>query len=291
MSIPRNHHHVSRCQLDKFYNHEAGRIYLYDKKRVKHFNPVSTKHVFSERDSNSSVIDDSVNHDKFEKDLNDHFESKFSSDFSNAQKIANGASTFNDQILESLIRLAKFGIACTLRSPAGKKSRDGMIKEALFDQILPGASPELKQTLQTAKDKFSATKYLNRTLYSKFAETVMDNMGEVFFKLYAIDCDAFFLLPDTGSVSRRENINNHPNPDAEEIAMIGFPLSSKLFMHVESKKLGDGENELIKVTTSNIREVHRINLAMYLCSDQQVACESEAYLTEFIEMTTTQHLP
>lgn len=286
MSVPRNHHHVSRCQLDNFFNHKAGRIYIYDKKLVNHFNSVSTKHVFSERDSNSSVIDDLVNHDKLEKDLNDHFESKFSIDFSNAQKIANGTSTFNERILESLIRLTKFGIACTLRSPEGKKSRDGMIKKALFEQILPVASPELKEELQITKAKYSVTKYFNRTLYSKFAQTVMDNMGKVFFKLYSIECDAFFLLPDTGSVIRRENINNHPNPDAQEIAMMGFPLSSKLFMHVESKKLSDGENELIRVTTSNIREVHRINLAMYLCSNRQVACESEAYLREFIEMTT-----
>lgn len=282
MSNPRNHHYVSQCQIKNFFNKEKGVICVYDKSYNRYFKKTTSKSLFSEEDGNSKVINGQVNHKILEDDLNMNFENWFSNDFSAVKNSLSEKNEITEDMRPHLLRFAKYGIAGQMRSPQKKMAMDKALTTSLFEQILPIAAPKLKKELEEYQLELSKTKYANNLLYSEITEKISTSMGSVSFVIYIIKNNDFFILPDKPSISKREKINEYFNPNIKEIAMVGIPLSSKLFLHVESKKFRDSHDMIIEITDMNSNIVTKINTALYLNSHKQIACESEEYLKKFI---------
>lgn len=127
------------------------------------------------------------------------------------------------------------------------------------------------------------TKYLNAIQYSKFADEILQLMGDLVFVIEIPENDNdYFLLPDFCAVNRREKINEYFNPDIKEIAYVGFPLTSKIYIHFYSTKIKNQipESGIYRLDSSI---VHKLNEMNYQYCESKVACESESYLKKFIK--------
>ncbi|OFX42738.1 MAG: hypothetical protein A2046_11145 [Bacteroidetes bacterium GWA2_30_7] len=282
MSIPINHHYVSQCQIKNFFNYEEGKIYLYDKLLKNQFESKSTKRVFSEDESNSRVVNKQIDHLSLEKDLKDNYEDFFSKNFEIVNKQVSNPQNELSNIKKALIELTKYGIAGEIRNPIKKKESDNAITNFLFNQILPNADPKLKKEIEDLKSSVEQTKYINAIYYSEFVENVFKSMGGVNCVIYLIKCNHFFILPDRPSISKREKINEYFNPDIKEIAMVGIPLSSKIFLHSESQKHRKYKDTFVELTEQNVSIIEQINFLLYVNAYKQVACQNKGYLANFV---------
>ena len=287
MSIPINHHYVSQCQIRNFFNHSEEKIYLYDKILKKPFERKSTKRVFSEDESNTRITNEQIDHLSLEKDLKDNFEDDFTKHFEVISKITSNPKYVTPNLRDAIIWLTKYGIAGEIRIPAKKKESDDVIKDFLFNKLLPSAALEFKNELEELKTQIGKTKYTNTVQYSEFANQVFKSMGGINWILYVIKCDHYFLLPDRPSIAKREKINEYFNPDIKEIAMVGIPLSSKIFLHSESKKLRKFNDKIIELAEQDVSIIEKINHSLYINAQKQVACESKKYLANFIKNLET----
>jgi hypothetical protein len=228
------------------------------------------------------MTNNKLDHSSLEKDLNENFENLFTKQFEIISKIVS-TQVITSAFREAAIGLTKYGIAGEIRPPATKKKTDEVIYDALFNKILPLAAPELKQNLENLKAKTEQTKYSNLINYSEFSEKVLKAMGDINCILYVIKCDHYFFLPDRPSITKREKINECFNPDIKEIAMVGIPLSSKIFLHSESRKLRKYEDRIIELTEKNVSVIEQINHSLYSNAHKQVACENKEYFENFIK--------
>jgi hypothetical protein len=282
MSTPINHHYVSRCQSNNFFNSAKGKIYVLDKATNKIFQKPTTKTLFSENDSNTRTDNDlTLNRKLLEHDLKNNFEDEYESHYKVIKSALLDPAHPPANTRESIIRLTKFGIIGELRHPISKRETDNIISQTLFDRILPYAAPELEQDLLDLKNRLSQTKYSNSIVYSQMADKIFGLMGDIKFLIHSIECDKFFLLPDTSAITSRAKINEYFNPDIREIAMIGIPLSSKIYLHSQSIKLGHVNDAVCKINEGFPGQVERINYGLYDNSYQQVACEDYDYLLKF----------
>jgi hypothetical protein len=273
---------VSQCQIKNFFNKTEEKIYLFDKRLNNFFYKPTTKTVFSETDSNSKLVDGVVDHSILEDDLKNNFEDEFTQCFNQIETAIQGSQIITPDLHEALIKLTRYGLAGEIRPPQHKLMVDQALFKPLFEQILPNAAPELKKQLEELKENLAQTKYSNSILYSDFANTVLELMGEVFFEIYYISGDGIFILPDRPSFTQREKINQYFNPDIKEIAVVQIPLSSKVMLHVESKKLRDGHNQFIELTNKDNEYIDKVNISMLIMSYKQVACESKEYLESLL---------
>lgn len=282
MSIPKNHHHVSQCQIGNFFNLNEGKIYLYDKALKKPFHRKSTERVFSEDFANSRLTNNEIDHSTLEKDLKDNYEDTFTPYFNEVKRVVLNLNEASEEFHKALIGLTKHGIAGEIRNPIKKKNDDTFITDVLFKEIMPITTPELQSDLLNLKERIEKTKYINALLYSEFTEKVFEAMGGISCSLFVIECEHYFLLPDRSSITKRERINEHFNPDIKEIAMVGIPLSSKIYLHSESKKIRDYTPKIIVFREKDCANIDQINLSLYLRAYKQVACENKDYLESFV---------
>ncbi len=283
MSEPVNHHYVSQCQSKRFFNFADKKIYVLNKTDLSIRPKQSTKTLFSEDDSNTRTNDDlSTNRRFLEDDLKNVFEDRYDHHLSIVQNLVSNPSQPPENFRDSLIAFVKFGSIGEIRHPLYKKGTDDIIAEPLFNQILPNAAPELKASLLELKDRLSRTKYSNSIQYSQHADQLFHLMGNVTCLIYSIDCSKYFLLPDISAIRARAKINTYFNPDITEIAMIGMPLTSKLFMHSQSVKLGTILDGIMPVNEEEFPgEIERINYGLYDNAYREVACEDHEYLQRF----------
>lgn len=282
-NIPLNHHYVSQCQIRKFFNEKEGCIYLYDKKHKNYFRKTTTKTVFSEKEGNSRFVNGEFDHSSLEKDLKDNFEDHYNSCLVLVNIMIENPENSPLILRSALLYLVKYGIAGEIRIPHKKLATDSSIKKALFEDIMPFAAPGLKDSLMKLKERTDKTKYTNEVKYSEFSDSVLKSMGELSYVIYFIEGIDYFLLPDRASITKRMKINEYFNTDIKEIAMVGLPLSSKIYLHAEAKKIRNIPNHIIYINEEDNSKVNEINTALYHFSDKQVACENESYLKAFIE--------
>ncbi len=284
MSTPRNHHHVSVCQIQNFWNEDEDNIWLYDKELNNFYYKKTLKSVFSERDSNSRMDDEVVDHITLEHELRDFFETPFTPSYKRLESLVFGIAKENKELRSDLMTLARYGIAGLLRPPSKKKETDDALKNIFFKELYDLSTDELKEQFDELKKTVFASKYSNTLNYTDFVDTVLEKMGDLFFEVYIIQSDNhFFLLPDKPSFGAREKINEYFNPDIKEYAKIGVPLSSKIFLHAESKKLRNEKDKVFFITESNIDFLNQLNSNLIDLADKAVACESEVYLRDFIQ--------
>ncbi|WP_028980170.1 DUF4238 domain-containing protein [Sporocytophaga myxococcoides] len=284
MSLPRNHHYVSQCQIKNFFNQKEGKIYLYDKETNNFFHKTTTKTVFSETDANSKFENGLIDHGSLEIDLKRNFEDDFTFCINEIHDaVVKNNQVFTQKLYQSLIILTKYGIIGEIRHPKFKAQSDQIIGN-IFKEIASHATPELKKQFKDLDNLMSQTKYSNNVIYSEFADEVLSKMGEIFFHIYYIQDEGLFILPDRSSYSHRAKINEYFNPDVREIAIVDIPLSSKIFLHAKSKKMQDGSDKIILLTRQNKDFIDKVNISVLQIANKQVACESGEYLKELVKL-------
>lgn len=288
MSTPKNHHYVSQVHLKNFFNNYEGKIFVYDKLKNNYFNKTTTKTLFSEKYLNTRFNDGNIEHESLENDLNEHFEKDFGKHYQVIVSfIQHQEFTLDVEI--ALSYFAKYGVIADMRTPRYKKDLDDSLFKA-FSEITENATTELKQQVDEIFEFKKVTNYSNLLDYSKTADKVIALMGNLIFKIHIPkDDEDFYLVPDIAAATSRAKINRYFNPDIEEVAYIGIPLSSKIYIHFHSEKLfgKDKPDSCISYCDSSV--VEKFNTANLDYSQSKVACESEEYLKKFIKRIKPSH--
>ncbi|MBL4939461.1 MAG: DUF4238 domain-containing protein, partial [Lutibacter sp.] len=217
MSIPRNHHFVSQVHIKNFFDNECGKIFIYDKILDNFYFKNTSKSLFSEKDLNTKLVDGNKDFETLEKDLNFFFEKDFAKYF---LIIRNFIEDFNysEKVNNALYYFAKYGAIGQIRNPRDKKLINDTIFE-VFSELSKNSTPKLKREINEALSFRKELKYINSTQYSKFANDILELMGDIIFRIeIPIEKEDYFLLPDFCAANVREKINKYFNPDVKEIA-------------------------------------------------------------------------
>lgn len=280
MSESRNHHFVSQVHIKKFFNKERSRIFVYDKKLKNHYPKKSEKRLFSEIDLNTSIKNNSLDFNSLESDLNTFFETDFTKHYNIIKSFIENKS-FTKNVNDSLLYFAKYGAIADVRNPKGKKDVDDAIIKA-FTELSKNGTEKFKNEIDKSILYTKKAKYSNTIQYSKFANDVINKMGDIIFIITIPQkAEDFFLLPDFCAGMRREKINEYFNPDLEELAYIGLALDSKTYIEFYSSKIKglNFKSGLFYIDSEIVYELNKIN---YDYCDSKVACENEFYLKHFI---------
>ena len=282
MSIPKNHHYVSQVHLKNFFNVDKSEIYIYDKSRKNFYSKKSTKNVFSEKYGNSRYSNGKLDHKSLEDDLNEHFEKDFSSHCNTINSFIQNR-TLTEEVQKALLYIARYGIIADFRTPRYKQHLEDAFFSA-FAQISENAIPELKNEIDEMFEYREEVQYMNVVDYSNIADSILDLMGDLIFIIQMPQDDQdYFLIPDVGGATAREKINTYFNPDVKEIAYVGIPLSSKVYIHFYSNKLFvKNKKPSSSVVYLNSEEVRNLNKQNYDYSQNKIACENKKYLEDFI---------
>lgn len=274
--------------MKNFFNSKKGKIFIYDKLLDNYYFKTTTKSLFSEKDLNSKFKNGYLDHISLEKDLNDHFEKDFSK---HIETVQNFLIDFNQtkEVNESLIYLAKYGIIGEIRNPRYKRNLEETFYNT-FSEMYKKFSKNLKKEFDEEFEYKKDLKYMNTVQYSKFANEIIKLMGNLIFVIEIPKNDNdYFLLPDFCAANRREKINTYFNPNIKEIAYIGLPLTSKIYIHFYSSKIKNIKlhSEIIELDRLTVNRLNRMN---YDYCESKVACENEEYLKYFIKNIAQQHL-
>jgi len=281
MSIPRNHHYVSQVHLKQFFNEQENLIYVYDKQRENYFSKKTTKSLFSEKDLNTRYIDENKDFESLENDLNNFFEKDFNENLNIVNKLVE-SSDMTQKANNALYYFAKYGVVGDLRTPRHKKAMDDTIWESM-SKLIPMCTPELKEELEEMFAYRKEVKYSNVLEYSEISEKILKLMGGLIFKIIIPKNESdFFVVPDCSSITMRDKINEYFNPDIKEIAYIGIPISSKMYIHFFSEKLFKDNKPISDVVYEDTCVIDKINKASFDVCQSKIACENELYLKKFI---------
>lgn len=283
MSTPKNHHYVSQCHSKCFFNTTENKIYLYDKLKDNFFSKNTTKTIFSEDYSNSTLINGKVNHDVLEKDLKQLAEDDLPEIIKTVEYICQNPELPHGERLEHLCKLTLYGLIGEMRNPKHKKRNDYALLNAFIPLAKLGSQP-MKQLAPFFK-RISNTKYSNVVSYSKIAFDLINRMGDLSFTIFFIKSSDLFILPDTTSFHIRAKINTYFNPDIEEVAVVGIPLTNKIFILVESKKLPDTSNRFYTIEEKNSSQVNAINKRLFDHSEQYIATSNLDELKRIVEIS------
>ncbi|MDD3875289.1 MAG: hypothetical protein PHT69_01575 [Bacteroidales bacterium] len=242
----------------------------------------STRRVFSEFDSNTRIHNGELDSVTLENDLKNNFEDCFNKNFEIVTQLVDNPEDANPDYKNALIELTKYGILSVIRPPIKKKEIKDILTNFLFNEILPNAAPSLKAELEEYKKVTEQTKYINEFEYSKSVKNIFKLMGNINCVVSVLRCNHFFILPDCSSICKREKINKYFNPDIKNVAMVGIPLGSKIFLHAESEKFHKFNDKVIQLTEKSLSLIEEINYYLFVNSYKQIACENKQYLIDFI---------
>lgn len=285
MSIPKNHHYVSQCQIRNFFNREENKIFLYDKKADNIYSKTTTKSVFSERELNTVYENGQIDHETIEKDLRDYFEESFTKNLAIIKAYVETEQAVPGEIHKALFEITKLGMIGKLRNPVEKKHLEDSLFEQYSKLFAYAAEPLKSQYEQVLKDR-EMTKYSNKIIYSAIAEGMLKVMLPITSVIYNITtANDYFLLPDCSAITSRGRINDYFNPDIKEIANVGVPLASKLLVQTFSAKHIKKQGGIFYLGDGFRSRIDDINRMMVASSVQTVACESREYLENFVRET------
>ncbi len=285
MSTPKNHHFVSQVHLKYFFNNTSGIIYLYDKERKNHYYKSSTRRIFSEDNSNTIFKDGIKDFESLENDLNLFFEKDFSKNVDIVNTFIIEQKEYR-QLEEAIYYFSKYGIIGELRTPRNKKTIDDAIGGALT-MIAQKSTPKLKKEIENLLSFKQEVKYMNINKYSEISESILNAMGKLIFYISRPkNKDDYFVVPDCSSISTRDKINKYFNPDIKEIASIGLPLTSKIYLSIFSEKLFQQKDVSSKIFSIDSDFMEQINKSSYDFCQSKIACESEEYIKRFVKNIT-----
>lgn len=282
MSVPKNHHYISQAHIKNFFNTEKNEIHLFDKIQNRHFKKNTTKSIFSEKNLNTKRLEDNTyDYSTIEEELNQNFEKDFPSCVEIVKNFIE-TKNLNDETQEALLYLSGYGLIAELRTPFRKKHTDDILKNGM-KIIMEMGTDELKEGYKRFFGFDDEVKYSNSLNYIEFANNVIKAMGDLVLSIEIPQNENdYFILPDFGAATVRERINKHFNPDAKEIAYIGLPLTSKLYLHFCSSKLKIlPKPPGIHYVTSE--QVYMLNKANYEYARRTIACANIEYLQSLVE--------
>ena len=285
MSTPINHHHVSQCHSRLFFNEVDKKIYYYDKVLDKFDFKLTTKSIFSEDYANTKLENDEFDHKSLEDELNEYFEKDFERHARNIIELAENPEKNDESKLESLYYIACYALIADVRFPENKKnidnSYDSLMLETARKVRLLGDEEQASAIEKSIADS-KKTKYSNVVHYTKIAASRLSKMGDLDFNIYRINTTEAFLLPDIGYIQMRDRINNYINPYIQEVAIIGIPLTDKVFVFACSKKLGDSSSGVTTINDLNSGIVKDINGQLFESALKTVATKDESELKRIV---------
>lgn len=286
MSIPKNHHHVSQCHSRWFFNDQTKKIYFYDKSLDKYDFRLTTKSLFSEDYANTRIDNNEFDHKTLEDELNNYFEKDFEKHAKNIIELAENPTRNDDSKIESLYYIACYALIADVRFPENKKNIDNaydslMLETAKKVRYLGDEkqATEIEKSIADSK----RTKYSNIVHYTKIAASRLDKMGDLDFNVYRINTNEAFLLPDIGCIQMRDRINNYFNPYLQEVAIIGIPLTDKVFVFACSRKLGDTASGVTTINDVDSLIVKDINKQLFEFAFKTVVTKDETQLRKIVE--------
>lgn len=280
MSVPKNHHYISQVHIKNFFNYEKNEIYVYDKQRQNHFIKKTTKSIFSEKNLNTKLIENVYDYSSIEEQLNEHFEKDFGNNFRLISKFIDDKIR-TKEFENAVIYFAKYAVISELRTPFRKNQTDEAIYKGL-SIITEMGDEKLKKQFEDYFAFNEVRKYSNAVDYVEFSQKVLKSMGEIFFIIETPQNENdFYFLPDFGAATTKEKINTYFNPDVKEIAYIGIPISSKIYIHFYSSKLNNSVN-CSKLTYVDSDIVYKLNKMNFEYSNRIIACENQEYIKEFV---------
>jgi hypothetical protein len=277
MSIPKNHHHVSEIHSEKFLG-ERRRIYVYDKMtgRISNLNGVSN--LFSEKFANSKVSNGHVDHFTRERELKVMVEDDFPEIIKAVEKICQNPLVNHGDKLELLCQLTMYGLVGEMRNPEHKKNLDRTV-DRLFSAFDGIGQNNMSEQFKSFYEKRLKTGYSNLASYIEVAAKMIRQMGDLDFSIYHIRSNDELILPDTSAFHIRAKINHVL---AEEIAVIGIPLTPKLFVLIESKKLPDTASRFLSIDDDDSSVVMATNRELFAFAYRYVACSSRNKLEKIL---------
>ncbi len=298
MSTPRNHHYVSRCLVNNFFDSE-GYIHLFDKDKGIYSSNNSSKGIFSEKDLNAFINDNGeIDYSEVENYLNLYFEQDFPKLYKKIKELA-AERTYNKleemaesgELAETIYYLIKMGVVGEPRTPRNKKHLDNVFSN-IFTELVMNATDEFKASLKSQlgllNNENSHLPYNTPGIdYKELSDEVLKGMGDVIVSIAVAPEGAYFLLPDCTSIRTRTKMpddivdgQRFINP-AEPIIFIAMPLESKIFIMVTAKSKSVNKEHQINFVNPEI--VFDINCDLFKVADKMVACESKEYLKSFID--------
>ena len=285
MSIPRNHHHVSQCHIRLFFNEQEKKIYCYDKQLDHFYSKTTSKSLFSEADANSRPLGNAIDHESLEMDLKINFEDDFDRHARNILALANKPYAPYDSQLESLYYLACHGLIADIRNPVKKKETDDVMDGGfleLAERIRTAGNESYARSIEKSISERKKTKYSNPVYYSRIAAKRLEVMGDLDFVIFKINSMDSFILPDAGCIQFRSKINNYFNPNIREVALIGIPLTDKVFVSACSKKLGSTDTGVKTINDDKSPIVAEINRDLFLFAHKTIAAKDEQQLKRVV---------
>lgn len=279
MSIPRNHHYISQVHIKKFFN-ESNETYLYSKSTKLFQTKNSSKRIFSEKDLNTKYNDGINDYTTVEQQLNQFYENDFEYYYNSLLRLITEKNV-DIEIQKAIIYLARYGAIANFRNPTYKNNLESTFLTAL-KPAMDNASTDLKNSFYNFFNDRGDSKYLGGDDYLQLGNEIISKMGLLYFIIeIPEDENDYFILPDFGASIQRKKINTYINPNIEEIAYIGLPLSNKIYLHIYSEKHPENiSSSGIKKLTSE--QVHLTNKNNLLLAYDVVACGNKQYLETLI---------
>jgi hypothetical protein len=286
MSIPKNHHHVSQCHIRYFKNNETGKYCLYNKELDIFEKPKpSEESIFSEDYGNTRFKDGELDHKGLEDELNIRFETDF---VQHADKIIEAVSNSTyeiDSLKASLQYLLLYAVISDMRHPSFKKGADDRVNDLMskaLNHIFYLETGE-KSDFKISDFEKSKTKYSNLLDYNDIAEERLQSMGNLSIDVVVAGANDEFILPDTGCYLKRARINNYINKDIQEIAVIGLPLTYKIFILATSVKLEGVKEGVFVVKNIPSLLVEDANRELYINGIKKVLARNKNVLEFIVE--------
>jgi hypothetical protein len=290
MSTPINHHYVSKCHISRFFNSAQKKIYCYDKEVDNHYSKQGAKRLFSEDYSNTRLTNGGLDHQTLEEELNINFEQDFDKHVDNILELTLDALKNDDTKHESLYYVICYALIADVRVPANKRKAEDAVNSMFTDiirKVKYWGDETYAASIEKLLEESRKTKYSNLLSYTEVAVKRLEKMGDLDFTIIKINSEDIFILPDTGSFHVRERINNYFNPNIQEVAMVGIPLTEKLFVFGFSKKLPRTESGILYINDTNSAIVHEINTDLFNNAVRTVATGDEKKLKEIIARIKT----
>jgi hypothetical protein len=151
---------------------------------------------------------------------------------------------------------------------------------------------ELKSELADFQELKSKVKYVTALDYNELADNIIQSMGEKVLTIYLASEADFFLLPDCSSGTWRtqlvpdtilEDGTRCVNP-SREIALVGMPINSKIFLRLESKQISREKKHSVQHLPTRL--IYHFNKWMFNAAHSRVACANENFLKEFVVKTS-----
>lgn len=285
MSVPKNHHFLSKVLLKKFLDSE-GRLNYYSKSEKCVTNKEYSRFDFAELYLNSKVSDNGeIDHKSVEDNLNINFERDFNEHY---DLLMTALEKDNHESLTNSIKfLIRLGIIGDIRTPEHQKETQNLIFGAFEEAAELLKADNIRQELQEFQERVSPVKNKLPVDYKKIVEQTEKLMGSCIYSIFIAPENEYFFLPDNSAVIIRSKLE----PDIEfngkilesvsrPISTVIFPINSQTIIVSQSAKICHQKSHGIYNLKSAV--VYDYNKMFLDSARDKVICANNEYLQNFV---------